>query len=219
MCDARPPRDDALQGQRLGAPIGWQDARLAPLVARIGYHWRSRRRSRSAAAGFGLQPRLVCVCPPHAPVLPSLPNLATPPGVSQSPARASLPSVTFSLPSCLRLLAGRLPFLSAVSSATTTTRAAIAGMAALASPALLSATRAATPTATNAIPTAPLASTAPQSRHSWPPTCRGRAARPAHARAPCRLARTTGFRATTRHHTATNGACCARRHGDARLQF
>ena len=39
------------------------------------------------------------------------------------------------------------------------------------------------------------------------PARRGRAAKPAHARAPCRRTRTTGFRATTRHHTPTNGAC------------
>eukprot|EP00964_Phaeocystis_antarctica_P161222 scaffold133276_cov90-Phaeocystis_antarctica.AAC.1 len=79
---------------------------------------------------------------------------------------------------------------------------------------------AATPAATPAVPPAPPASTAPQARHSWPHAPSGRAAwNPAHARAPCRRTRTTGFRATTRHHTPTNGACCARRHGDARLQF
>ena len=38
ICDARPPRDDALQSQRLGVPIGRHGARLAPLVARIGDH-------------------------------------------------------------------------------------------------------------------------------------------------------------------------------------
>ena len=68
--DAPPPRDDALQSQRLGAPIGWRGTQLAPLVARIGDHDRSRRRSRSAAAGFELQRRLVCL--PAPPALPSL---------------------------------------------------------------------------------------------------------------------------------------------------
>ena len=73
ICDARPPRDDTLHSQRLGAPIGPRHGvRLAPLAARIGDHGRSRQRARSAAAGFELRPQLVCVCPPHAPVLPSL---------------------------------------------------------------------------------------------------------------------------------------------------
>ena len=60
--DARPPRDNALRSQRLGAPIGRQGARLAPLVARIGDHGRSRRLTRSAAAhSFELRSRLVCL--------------------------------------------------------------------------------------------------------------------------------------------------------------
>ena len=55
VCDARPPRDDALHIQRLGARTGRQGARLvAALGARLGDHERSRRRTRSAAAGVGL---------------------------------------------------------------------------------------------------------------------------------------------------------------------
>jgi len=71
ICDARPPRDDALHSPRLGAPIGRQGARLVPLVARVGDHGRSRRRKRSAAAqksdmdSFELRRRLVC--PPSSP--------------------------------------------------------------------------------------------------------------------------------------------------------
>ena len=69
ICDARPPRDDTLHSQRLGAPIGPRHGvpvRLAPLAARIGDHGRSRQRARSAAAGFGLQRGLVCQATPPA---------------------------------------------------------------------------------------------------------------------------------------------------------
>ena len=62
ICDARPPRDDALHVQRLGARTGRQGARL--VAARGARHGRSRRRARSAAAGFGLLRQLVCL-PPH----------------------------------------------------------------------------------------------------------------------------------------------------------
>ena len=50
VCDACPPRDDALRSRWLGAALGQQD--LVPLVERVGDHGRSRRRTRSAAAGL-----------------------------------------------------------------------------------------------------------------------------------------------------------------------
>ena len=69
----------------------------------------------------------------------------------------------------------------------------------------------ATTTATPAVPAAMLANTAPRSMSLV-------ARVPAHSRAPCRRTTTSGFRATPRHHTPTNGArVCARRVGDARL--
>ena len=66
--DAHPPRDDALHIQRLGPRTGRQGARLvAARGARLGDHGRSRRRARSAAAGFGLLRQLVCL-PPRSPL-------------------------------------------------------------------------------------------------------------------------------------------------------
>ena len=50
ICDACPPRDGALRSRWLGAALGQED--LVPLVERVGDHGRSRRRTRSAAAGL-----------------------------------------------------------------------------------------------------------------------------------------------------------------------
>ena len=75
-----PTRDNALHDQRLGATIGGQGVRPAALAARLGDHGRSRRRARSAAAGFGLFWQLVCLPRPllPSPLLPSYVSLAAP---------------------------------------------------------------------------------------------------------------------------------------------
>ena len=67
ICNARPPRDYALNSPWLGDPIGRQG--LVLLVARIGDHGRNRRRS-AAAESFGLLRQLVCL--PASPAFCSL---------------------------------------------------------------------------------------------------------------------------------------------------
>ena len=105
----------------------------------------------------------------------------TPAGVSQSPARASLP---LACRACAFLPALSSPNASphapmsavthtamahAMAHATTVTSLVFSAVMGLALPAAMGrATTAATPAATPAVPPAPLASTAPQARHSWP---------------------------------------------------
>ena len=200
ICDARPPRDDALHSPRLGAPIGRQGARRVPLVAQVRDHGRSRRRTRSAAAGYELQWRLVCLrAPPLLP--PVLRNLAAAflsaaEATTWRPAAAATAAAIFFIPH-------------AIATATT---------AAEATPHALNLMGPDIHLAPPAVPPALLAITAPQARHSWP-ACLDRTAKqptPAHRAAPQH--RHTGFRATTRHHTPTVHAC-ARRFGGACLQL
>ena len=211
--NARPPRH-ALYGQRLEAPTKRggardgdgdhgkaarvNDGRDHGRAARVADHGRSRRRTRSAAAGFGLQRRLVRLCARLPCFPPLLRNLAA------AFLSAADPTV---LPPVVGL--ATIGHCGMVITAAT---------AAVDIQLIRQDINIATPAATPAVPPALLAITAPQARHSWP-ACLGRAAKqptPAHRAAPQH--RHTGCRATTRHHTPTVHAC-ARRFGGACLQL
>jgi len=175
---ARPPRH-ALYGQRLEAPTKRgardgdgdhgraarvNDGRDHGRAPRVADHGRSRRRTRSAAAGYELQWRLVCLrAPPLLP--PVLRNLAAAflsaaEATTWRPAAAATAAAIFFIPH-------------AIATATTAAEATSHALNRMGPDIHL---------APPAVPPALLARTAPQARHSWP-ACLGRAAKqptPAH---------------------------------------
>ena len=212
ICDALPPRDYALNSPWLGDPIGRQG--LVPLVARIGNHGRSRRRS-AAAESFGLLRQLVCL--PASPAsslayyretrgLPLLAAIrararatavvtghATP---AASATKAATPNATAAAtPAVPSLAATAMAHVTPTATAIVTTAATTTATAA-ATPAVIPVTACCTPTATPAArPAVPTARLAPTGR---PIRTRATLMAPSH-RTRARRARSARGRRATRY--------------------